>query len=62
MKAFVDKDECTGCELCVDICPEVFRMDDDWFAEAYGEVTADNLESAQEAADSCPVECITVEA
>ena len=27
MKAFVDKDTCTGCELCVDTCPEIFYMD-----------------------------------
>lgn len=61
MKAYVDKDSCTGCELCVDICPEVFMMDDDGYSEAYGEVTDENLELAQEAEDSCPVSCITVE-
>ena len=26
MKAEVDQDECTGCELCIDTCPEVFEM------------------------------------
>ena len=29
MKVKVDPDECTGCALCVDICPEVFEMLDD---------------------------------
>ena len=26
MKVKVDPDECTGCALCVDICPEGFEM------------------------------------
>ncbi len=29
MKAIVDADECTGCELCTQTCPEVFDMEDD---------------------------------
>ena len=29
MKAIVDADECTGCELCTQTCPEVFEMEDD---------------------------------
>lgn len=29
MKAVVDKDLCIGCEVCVNKCPEVFKMGDD---------------------------------
>ncbi|HEY8364564.1 MAG TPA: ferredoxin, partial [Haloplasmataceae bacterium] len=29
MKAFVDKNTCIGCGLCPEICPKIFRMDDD---------------------------------
>ena len=29
MKTTVDKDLCLGCGLCVDICPEVFQMEED---------------------------------
>ncbi len=29
MKVKVDADLCTGCELCIDTCPEVFVMKDD---------------------------------
>jgi len=25
----IDESLCTGCGLCVDICPEVFEMEDD---------------------------------
>ena len=29
MGIVIDQDECIGCESCVEICPEVFEMDDD---------------------------------
>ena len=29
MKAVVDKETCTGCGLCEQTCPEVFKMEDD---------------------------------
>ena len=29
MKASIDPDLCTGCEVCVDTCPDVFEMEDD---------------------------------
>ncbi len=62
MNASVDQDGCIGCGLCPDICPEVFRMNDDGLAEAYtNPVPEDVVESAQEAAESCPVDVITVE-
>ena len=61
MKAFVDQDGCIGCGLCADTCPEVFRMNDDGLAEAYGEITPENQASAEEARDTCPSSVITIE-
>lgn len=61
MKAVVDPDLCTGCELCVDTCPEVFEMDDDIAKVIVDVVPADAEECAQEAAESCPAEAISVE-
>ncbi|MBC8181259.1 ferredoxin [candidate division KSB1 bacterium] len=62
MKATVDPDLCTGCELCVDECPDVFEMNDDDLAVVKVDVVpADAEESAQEAADDCPSEAITIE-
>ena len=61
MKAVVDADLCTGCELCVDTCPEVFEMEDDVAIVIADPVPADAEDDAQEAAESCPAEAIAVE-
>lgn len=62
MKAYLDKSGCISCGLCVDICPEVFQMDDDGVAEVYVEdVPVEVEDAAVEAQDSCPVSVITVE-
>ena len=62
MKASIDRDGCIGCQLCAETCPEVFRMDDEGLAEVHTDpVPADAEESAQDAADNCPVGVITVE-
>lgn len=48
MKAFVDKDTCIGCEVCVGICREVFSMDDDGKSIAIKEdISSQYIESAQ---------------
>ena len=62
MKACVDKDTCIGCGLCPEVCPEIFKMEDDGKAVASpSEVTEDLVSSAKEAEDQCPVSAITVE-
>lgn len=61
MKASVNED-CIGCGLCEGTCPDVFSVGDDGVAHAIEEdVPADAEDSAQEAADNCPVSAITVE-
>ncbi|NLX03793.1 MAG: ferredoxin [Phycisphaerae bacterium] len=62
MKARVDPDTCTGCELCPEICPEVFEMTDEGVAHAKVEtVPPEHEDAAREAAESCPVEAIEIE-
>ena len=61
MKATIDREGCISCELCVETCPEVFRMADDGIAEVYAEVDDSVKDSAIEARDSCPVSVISIE-
>ena len=61
MKATVDPDLCTGCGLCVDVCPEVFELEGEVATVTVDEVSADVEDTAQEAVESCPVEAITLE-
>jgi len=61
MKATVDPDLCTGCGLCVDVCPEVFELEGEVATVLVDEVPADVEDTAQEAVESCPVEAITLE-
>lgn len=61
MIAAVDKNTCIGCGTCPAVCPEVFEMGEDGFAIAYTNPVPDELEeSAQEAAEECPVDAIHV--
>jgi len=59
-RVLLDKDECVACGTCVEICPEVFKMDEE------NDTVKVILESGgpedliQEAIDSCPVQCISI--
>jgi ferredoxin len=60
MAIVIDVDECLGCETCVELCPEVFKMDD--AGEKAVVIDPDStLECVEEAIDSCPVEAISKE-
>jgi ferredoxin len=61
MKATVDEDLCTGCELCTQTCPDVFEMEDDVAKVTVDEIPSDAEDCAKQAAEECPVEAIKVE-
>lgn len=62
MKAVVDRDACISCGLCVTIAPDVFELDDEDIATVIADpVPAENEAEAQEAADSCPTDAISIE-
>ena len=61
MRAVVDPNTCIGCTLCVQLCPEVFKMEDDK-AVAYIEPVPEQIkETCKQAAQECPVNAITIE-
>lgn len=51
---------CTACGLCVDLCPEVFELDDEASVKKDVDLNA-NEACIKEAAESCPVEVIKFE-
>lgn len=61
MKAIVNQDSCIGCGLCISTVPEVFEVNADGKAEAYGHTTDENRAAVQEAIDACPVQAISAE-
>lgn len=61
MKAKVNQEDCTGCGLCVEICPEVFQMEDDKAKVKVDSVAQENAENCKKAASECPVEVISIE-
>ena len=60
----VDQDCCIGCEACTQICPEVFRMDEEEHGDhSHGKSTVHNPTGAptakiEAAMDACPSACI----
>lgn len=72
-KIFIKRDECISCGACWSTSPEVYEQNsEDAKSEivselrvegdnAAGIVEGDLLETAQQGADSCPIQIITVE-
>jgi len=57
MPAIVDRDECTGCGLCVDECPsEAISLD----AEGLSTIDADACVDCGACVDVCPVVAISL--
>ena len=59
MKVWVDDQRCRGHGVCVTLCPEVFDLTDDGYAEAIDSDVPTEFESVtREAIDSCPEQAI----
>ena len=54
----IDEMECIGCESCVELCPDVFQMDEDTEKAIVIAPDGANADCVEEAIDTCPVDCI----
>jgi len=59
----IDEELCTGCGLCEETCPDIFKMDEDKDIATVIKTDYDEYdeECIQEAAESCPSEAISTE-
>lgn len=61
MKAKVNEN-CIGCGTCITMCENVFKFNDDGFAEAKDEIlTEKEVEEVNNTIQMCPVEAISIE-
>ncbi len=61
IKAIVNQDVCIGCGMCIEMCPEVFKYNEDDKSEVVGEINTDDLkDKALDAQEVCPVDAIEV--
>ncbi len=58
-KITIDESTCTGCGLCVSLCPEAFEIDDKNIAKVKGDSCQG--QNISDVASQCPVEAIIVE-
>ena len=59
MKVVIDDDRCGGHGVCVGLCPDVFTLTDDGYAEAIDDDVPAEFESAvREAVAACPEHAI----
>ena len=55
---YIVEQDCQGCGLCEDICPEVFRLNEQTKVAEVFKPAGGPEDLIQQAVDSCPAECI----
>jgi ferredoxin len=60
MKITVDDDRCAGHGMCLTLCPEMFALNDDGYAESrMTDVPVEFQAAVREAIECCPEHAIT---
>jgi ferredoxin len=57
-KVFIDEEECIGCGTCEEICPEVFKLNEETDKAEVIDQKGAPEDKIEEAIEACPVECI----
>ncbi len=58
MRVFIDEDECIACGTCVELCPDIFQMNEEIEKAVVILPEGGPKECIEEAIESCPVSCI----
>lgn len=69
MKVVHEREKCIGCGACVAVCADFWEMKDDGKSQLKGSeksgesfvLEAEDVGCCEEAANTCPVQCIKVE-
>ena len=54
----VDEEECIACGACEDLCPEVFRLNENLGFVQVINPDGGSEDKIEEAIEACPVQCI----
>ncbi|MBI5603729.1 MAG: ferredoxin [Deltaproteobacteria bacterium] len=58
MRVFIDEEECIACGTCIELCPDVFQMNEEIEKAVVILPEGGPKECIEEAIESCPVSCI----
>jgi ferredoxin len=62
LKVVIDRSSCCGYGICAEICPDVFRLDDNGIVYVVDALVPEGLEEqAREGAEACPQSALGVE-
>jgi ferredoxin len=60
MKIVIDQETCIGCGACIDVCPDVFKIESEKAVSSVSELSGEIEKSVKEAQDTCPVDAIAL--
>ena len=62
LRVIVDRSRCCGYGLCAQLCPEVYKLDENGLVYVESELIPAGLEEeAREGAAACPAEALVIE-
>ncbi|WP_446010861.1 ferredoxin [Candidatus Electrothrix sp.] len=56
----IDTYQCSGCETCVEMCPDIFRIDEATEKAALVTTALEITDAVYQAAAFCPEKCIEI--
>ena len=61
MMIIIDEETCIGCGQCEEVCPDIFKLEDEKAVVILDEVPPNLKDCCREAEEICPVSAITIE-